>query len=87
MLRISQLETDGIVTLHLEGKLLAPWVAEVEALLPRGGSDRSRVDLADVSFVDRAGAELLLDLRRRGVLLVGCSQFVAELLRAESGRA
>lgn len=86
MLRISRTELDGIVTLQLEGKLLAPWVNEVEAMVVVGGN-RLRLDLAHVTFVDRAGAQLLRNLQGQGVDVTDCSQFVLEVLRAETGHS
>jgi len=86
MLRISRTEVDGEVTLQLEGKLLAPWLDELEAMVVVGGN-RLRLDLAQVTFVDRAGAELLRVLQVRGVAVMNCSQFVIELLRATPAMA
>jgi len=86
MLRISRTERDGVVTLQLEGKLLAPWINELEVMVLEGGN-RLRLDLARVTFVDRAGAELLRSLQVRGVAVSDCSQFVREVLRAQGGRA
>ena len=40
------------------------------------------LDLADVSFVDAAGTELLKELRSRCVTLLSPSPFVAERLKA-----
>src|SRR5436305_1541378 len=89
MLRVTQLLTDGIPTLRLEGKLVGPWVDEVraaseEALEALGDADGStlRLDLAGVSFIDAAGAELLEHLLRRGAALAAASNYVAELLHA-----
>lgn len=86
MLRISRTERDGVVTLQLEGKLRVPWVDELDAMVVVGGN-RLRLDLARVTYVDRAGAELLRSLQCRGVEVADCSQFVLEVLRvAGDGR-
>jgi ABC-type transporter Mla MlaB component len=83
MLRIAETgtATQG-ATLQLEGQLIGPWVDELrracENLLGRGGG--LSLDLARVSFVDRAGVELLLGLQRRRVALLHCSRFVREQL-------
>ena len=42
---------------------------------------RLTLDLADVSFVDAAGIELLKELRIRCVMLLSPSSFVAEQLK------
>jgi ABC-type transporter Mla MlaB component len=86
MLKISRIESNGVETLRLEGKLLGPWVAELRSLcaaVPDG--QLRRVDLAGVDFVDPSGAELLLELRQQGVELAACTAFVADLLQAQSG--
>ena len=80
MLRINRTERDGLVTLQLEGKLRVPWVHELEAMALVGGN-RLRLDLAQVTYVDRAGAELLRSLQHRGVDVAECSPFVLEVLR------
>ncbi len=86
MLRISRTERDGVVTLQLEGKLRVPWVDELDAMVVVGGN-RLRLDLAQVTYVDRAGAELLRALQCRGVEVADCSQYVLEVLRvAGDGR-
>jgi hypothetical protein len=41
-----------------------------------------KLDLADLSYLDRAGAMLLLDLRTRGVALFNGSPFIEEQLKA-----
>ena len=84
MLKILASEPEtGSTLLRLEGQIMGPWVEEVkiasEAALGRG---RLSLDLADVSFVDRRGIELLWSLRTRGVPLNGCTSFVLEQLKA-----
>lgn len=75
----------GAVTLRLEGKLLRPWVEEVahewEAARRDAGADgRVHFDLAGLTFLDDAGAQLMRDLIARGAHVTGCSRFVADLL-------
>jgi hypothetical protein len=89
MLKIDVTEGGGATALSMEGQVIGPWVAELErvseAILSRSAA--LRLDLAGVSFVSREGADLLCRLEARGVALSGCSRFVAEQLRAASGRA
>ena len=83
MLRITTIH-DGLQTvLKLEGKLLAPWIEELCGACARAEARGGRVglDLSDVSYVDEAGTKSLRSLARRGASLIGCSAFVAELLR------
>ena len=83
MLRITRLDgPDGDGTLKLEGKLLEPWLEELEKSL-EGSSARLtdiELDLSALSFADAAGARFLSDLIRQGVTLTGCSGYLAALL-------
>jgi hypothetical protein len=85
MLRVNRIDQEAIVTCKLEGKLLGPWVGEAARLLVDvPNSTPLHLDLAGVSFVDAAGADLLRELIRRGAVIVACSSFVAELLSTEA---
>jgi RNA polymerase sigma-70 factor (ECF subfamily) len=84
MLRITTIAgQDASETLILEGKLVEPWVSALldacAALATR--SNPGRLDLSGVTFADRAGAAALRILTRRGMAIVACSGFVAELLK------
>ncbi len=82
MLRITRSDRGcAAVSIKLEGKLLEPWVDEVRHLFAaRDGAPFPRLDLAELIFVDAAGARLLHDLVRRGVQIESCAPYVAELL-------
>jgi ABC-type transporter Mla MlaB component len=86
MLRITyNLGHDSVLTLHLEGKLLGPWVTELARSrnqLPCP-PNRVRLDLSAVTFVDGHGVALLRDLLARGATLAAYSRLVAELLHVE----
>jgi anti-anti-sigma regulatory factor len=85
MLRIARVHEstgDSIPTLKLEGKLLGPWVDELnraceELQVPPSGLC---LNLSAVTFIDSAGVKLLGDLIRRGARISECSGFIAELL-------
>jgi anti-anti-sigma regulatory factor len=85
MLKISQIGPDTrTVTLRLEGRIVGPWVAELQhscqGVLT---GDRSlTLHLADVEFMDAPGVALLSSLRARGVSLLYCPPFAAEQLKA-----
>ncbi|HLF83101.1 MAG TPA: STAS domain-containing protein [Blastocatellia bacterium] len=84
MLRISEIELNGdAATLRLEGRVVGMLVAEVENACEQHLSKghRLRLDLADLSFADRAAIALLQELRRRGVALTNCSPFLNEELK------
>jgi len=85
MLRITVVESSGeAVRLRVEGRVTDRWVeelrrsCEVHALYD---GIRLTLDLADVSFIDAAGIELLKELRGRCVTLLSPSPFVAEQLK------
>jgi ABC-type transporter Mla MlaB component len=67
---------------RLEGKLLGPWVDELRSACtpPLERHELVQLNLAAVTFVDAAGAELLRELINHGVAITGCSGFVAALL-------
>jgi anti-anti-sigma regulatory factor len=85
MLRVTVVESSSeTVRLRVEGRVAAGWVeelrrsCEVQALSDGIGLT---LDLADVSFVDTAGVDLLKELRVRCVTLLNPSPFVAEQLK------
>jgi anti-anti-sigma regulatory factor len=69
--------------LRLEGRLVGPWVSELQELCERAIGDGLAVtlDLGEVRFVDHAAAQLLHRLADRQVRLAGGSPFVLEQLR------
>jgi hypothetical protein len=85
-MKVSVVESSSMaVRLRVEGRLTGAWVEEL-----RGACDlhalsagiRLTLDLADVSFADAAGIELLRELRIRMVTLLNPSSLVAEQLKA-----
>ena len=84
MLRISVLKGSQSARLKLEGKLAHEWVAEAQkawaALIDMAGQNKVVVDLADVSFVDDHGKELLTLIHRAGSELVGTGPMVTALI-------
>ena len=70
-----------MVTLKIEGKLLAPWLTEVRSMLNDVRQGRAqRLNLSDVAFIDAESARFLAALRRTGLELTGCSPFIASLI-------
>lgn len=87
MLRItSESQGYGRQVLHIEGRLVGPWVGtlknECERALDRG--DRLTLELSGVSFADPQGLRLLRTLLYRSVALMGRTPFVAAQLGEES---
>jgi anti-anti-sigma regulatory factor len=86
MLRITVVESSRkAVRLRVEGRVTDRSVEELRRtcdLHTLGDGIRLTLDLADVSFVDAAGIELLKQLRIRCVNLLSPSSFVAEQLKS-----
>ncbi len=83
MLKITRLTQQGLM--KLEGELLEPWVGTVRDACSKESpqSQRPRLDLAAVRYVDAAGAQILRDLINEGAEVVACSTFLGALLRLE----
>jgi hypothetical protein len=69
MLRITVEQGERAQTIKLEGKVVGPWVEELNrtwhSLGPSLGSTELRLDLRSVSFVDGKGRELLREIYQR----------------------
>ena len=84
MLKISIIsDSDQAIQLQLEGKLVGPWVEELQRLSDEAPSHQKAVslDLEKVWFVDPRGVTLLRDLAKRQVSELNCSQFVSQQLK------
>lgn len=83
MLRITTEKSAEGVRLIIEGRLVGPWVEELQTTVITAGalSESVQLDLSDVHFVDAEGLALLSFLQREGVRLFKVSPFVQELLK------
>jgi anti-anti-sigma factor len=83
-------EVDGSVVLRLAGAVRGHWVDELRRLssdILQRPATRLVLDLADVSFIDAGGLQLLRELSSRHVALTNASLFVTQQLeRAEEER-
>ena len=74
MLRIYVHDQVPMTSFVLEGKLIGPWVKELENCWESASvvcpSRTMLVDLADVSFIDAEGRALLARMREKGVRLL-----------------
>jgi hypothetical protein len=84
MLKISKVEkANHSINLKLEGRVVGPWVVELRQicdLLLTGGSEL-KLDLTDVSYVDRDGIATLNSYKSRGVELNNCSPFIEQQIK------
>jgi hypothetical protein len=87
MMRITVVESSGsAVTLRVEGQITGSWVEELRKACDAHTSPNEiplSLELADVSFADAAGIELLKKLRARGVDLIRTTAFMVEQLKDE----
>jgi anti-anti-sigma regulatory factor len=85
MLRVTVIESsESVAVLRVEGRIAGSYVEELRRACDAHTSlDQIQLslELADVSFADPAGIELLKDLRRRGVGLVQTTPFLTEQLK------
>lgn len=85
MLRITTIESrNQKVVLRLEGRVSGPWVSELgEACQKVLSLGKTLVlNLAEVTFLDGDGLELLMRIQKRGVELAEASMFVTEQLKS-----
>lgn len=83
MLRITpQQNQQTEITLVLEGRLVGPWVSVLRQSCETWAQHLWAVDLAEVSFADQAGLQLLRQLQASAVALHNCSPFVSAQLKA-----
>ena len=86
MLRITPIDTDGGPELKLEGKISGLWVDEMKRYWLSVAVQRRRrfqINLHEVSYIDRRGKDLLLQIEREGASLVGASEFLRHLLHED----
>jgi ABC-type transporter Mla MlaB component len=66
MLKITIHENSGMTTIQLEGKLVGPWVDELNrvwsSLLGSTSARKLEIDLRDIAFVDANGKKLLQEI-------------------------
>ena len=93
MLRIYIHDEVPVTSFVVEGKLVGPWVKELEkcwkSIVDAHPYRSMLVDLAHVTFIDSDGRALLTRMRRKGVTLVSAgvliNAIVAEI-EAEQGK-
>ena len=93
MLRIYIHDQVPMTSFVLEGKLVGPWVKELEKCWESAlAADPSRtmlVDLAAVSFIDSEGRALLARMRQKGVRLLSTGVLINAIVAeidAEEGK-
>ena len=76
MLRITLHDSPDALRFQLEGKLVGPWVSELEQSWRTASSVQADkkliVDLKDVTFIDDSGKELLRRFCESGAEFIAC---------------
>lgn len=76
MLKITAIDDEHQRTLILEGRLVEPWVAELERswseALQNGGTRTTVIDLKDVIAISQGGEELLFQMMAEGATFNCC---------------
>ena len=88
MLKISESKpVKQTITLRLEGRVVGPWVSELQQICESLVTGRNKValDLTEVSFADQSGVTLLCSLQTRGIKLLNLAPFVEEQLKSAAG--
>jgi hypothetical protein len=88
MLRITTIQTHQAATLKLEGQLSGPWVEELRRCWASLAQQRVpvKINLREVTFMDRPGRDLLLRMEHQGTPLLDGSEFLRDLLQLDGRR-
>jgi anti-anti-sigma regulatory factor len=85
MLKISTIESSRRRQLVVEGKLIAPWAAELKAACQRAMAElrgrRITVYISSLTTIDHDGEDVLLELMNDGVAVRGCGLFTKHILK------
>jgi anti-anti-sigma regulatory factor len=90
MLRITFNETENGIELVLEGRIVGPWVQELERVwvetAPRLGSKKLSIDLRNVTYADANGKRVLRTIfSQSGAELVANSLGIQDLAGEVAG--
>lgn len=85
------MEDCGAVVLKLEGRLVGPWVKEVEkawnSVMGSAKGERLSVDLSGVTFVGAEGKELLTRMHQAGAELAALGPMMMYIVqKIKAGR-
>jgi hypothetical protein len=93
MMKATQIQEGDQLTIRVEGRLLGPWVDELERSWSQAaaahGAARVQVQLVGVSFIDDAGKQLLRKMHGAGtrILAAGClTRAIVEEVEGEAPR-
>jgi ABC-type transporter Mla MlaB component len=86
MLRIERV-TDGRSTvLKLSGRIEEEYLAQLHSEIEQSGNT-SKLDLRDISLVDRASVRFLIRCESQGIQLASCPLYIQKWISRERRRA
>jgi hypothetical protein len=87
MLKITRIQNENALKIHLCGWFTEEYLPEIRRLLDEEPSGRSvlSLDLSNVSFVDRAAMRFLLSAGHRNTSVENCPSYVKRWIEQERG--
>lgn len=89
MLRITETAEAGSTVLRVEGRLVPPWVEELETCCRQAGTAGLVIDLRSVTYVSSEGKKLLVQIYCAGARLLTSGTLmngIVEELKAQTNR-
>ena len=86
MLRIEKVTDGRSPVLRLSGRIEEDYLAQLRSEIQKSG-DATKLDLRDVSLVDRSSVRFLIRCEARGIRLANCPLYIEEWISRERGRA
>jgi ABC-type transporter Mla MlaB component len=90
MLKINVTKTETEERWILQGRLMGPWVRELKAVWQNthraDEQQRCVFDLNDVTFVDKAGEQLLRELAKEGAQFEASGIYVRDVVKQFKGK-
>ena len=86
MLRMEKVSDAEFTVLKLSGRIEEGYLAQLHSEIEQSGNT-SKLDLGDVSLVDRSSIRLLIRCESQGIQLVNCPLYIQEWISRERRRA
>jgi anti-anti-sigma regulatory factor len=85
MLKIEKRSDGQTTTIHLSGRIQSEHLEELQAQI-RCCAHETRLDMEEVTLVDRAVVRYLSLCRENGIELLNCSLYIEEWIRREKSK-
>jgi hypothetical protein len=86
MLRIDRASDGTSVVVKLSGRIQEEYLAQLQSEIEQS-ANTPKVDLRDVSLVDRSSVRFLIHCESRGIQLTNCPLYIREWISRERRRA